>query len=103
MCLGLPMRVVEAGECYALCERRGERRRLDMRLLGPQPPGTWVLAWLDSAREVLDAQRAAEIDAALDALEAVLRGEHADLDLDLAFADLAGREPQLPPHLRGGT
>jgi len=46
----------------------------------------------------MTAQEAAEIGAALDALEAALAGE---TDLDAYFADLADREPQLPPHLKG--
>ena len=35
-----------------------------------------------------------------DALDAVLAGSD---DVDRFFADLVGREPQLPPHLKGGA
>lgn len=74
MCIGIPMRVVEGGEFSALCEGRGTMRRLDTMLVGAQPPGTWVLAFLDSAREVLDEERARAINEALDELEAAMRG-----------------------------
>jgi hydrogenase expression/formation protein HypC len=85
MCLGIPMQVIEADEYTALCERRGEQRRLNLLLLGPQPVGTWVLAIMDHAREVLTAEQAAQIDAAVCALEAALRGEQ---DLDIYFQDM---------------
>lgn len=97
MCLGLPMRVQSCDDRFALCEGRGDTRRVDMALVGPQSPGTWVLVFIDAAREVLDDVAAARIDAALDGLEAVLAGS---TDVARHFADLVGREPQLPPHLR---
>jgi hydrogenase expression/formation protein HypC len=101
MCIGIPMRVVESDETGALCEGLseglGERRRLSLLLLGTQPPGTYVLAYLDTAVRVLDEEEAKRIDAALDALGAALRGE----ETDRFFEDLINREPQLPPHLRG--
>lgn len=84
MCIGIPMKVIEGG-AIALCEGRGERRRLNMLMVGEQPPGTWVLAFLDSAREVLSAEDALRLDRALDGLQAALRGE---TDLDGYFADL---------------
>lgn len=85
MCLGIPMQVVESNEFTALCERRGEQRRLNMMLIGPQPVGTWVLAIMDHAREVLEPERAQQIDEAVSGLEAAMRGE---TDLDGFFADL---------------
>lgn len=101
MCIGIPMRVVETTGRFAWCEGRGERRRVDLTLTGAQSAGTWVLVFLDAAREVLESDRARRIDDALDALQAALRGETAPLDA--LFADLTGREPQLPEHLRGVT
>ena len=98
MCIGLPMRVVETGSGSALCERRGERTRLDTLLVGDVARGDWLLAFQGSAVRVLTAAEAAETDAALDALEAVLAG--AD-DVSRHFADLVDREPELPAHLRG--
>lgn len=94
MCVGIPMQVVEDGGLLAWCEGRTGRKQINMILVGPQSAGTWVLAFLDSAREVLDAEAARRIDDALDAVDAVLRGEVPDVDA--LFPDLAGREPQRP-------
>lgn len=100
MCLGLPMQVVECHGYVALCRGRGGARRIDLALVGEQPPGTWLLAFIDAAREVIDAETAARINAALDGLEAVMAGE---TDLSAHFSDLFERTPELPPHLRGAT
>jgi hydrogenase expression/formation protein HypC len=101
MCIGIPMRIVESDEMSALCERLAEtgreKRRFSLLLIGPQPVGTYVLTHLDTAIRVLDEDEARQIEAALEALAAALRGE----DTDRYFEDLANREPQLPPHLRG--
>ena len=51
-----------------------------------------------TAREIIDADRARQIDRALGALEAALAGDLSDIDA--AFPDLVGREPQLPEYLR---
>jgi hydrogenase expression/formation protein HypC len=98
MCLGIPMRVVESHGLMARCAGRGIERWLDLALVGAQPAGTWLLAFIDTAREVIDLPRAALINDALDALEAALEGE---MDLSAHFADLLNREPELPEHLRG--
>ena len=98
MCIGLPMRVVEVADGMAVCERRGEIARLNAMLLADVAAGDFVLAFQGSAVRVLGAEEAAQTDAALDALAAVMRGED---DLGAHFADLVDREPQLPPHLRG--
>jgi len=98
MCIGIPMRVLAAGEGMALCEGRGQRERLNLMLVGAQPEGTWVLAFQGSAVRVLSEAEAAATNDALDALAAVLAGGEA---VEGFFADLAGREPELPEHLRG--
>lgn len=98
MCVGIPMQVVSCDGLTALCSGRGGERRLDLALVGEQPPGTWLLAFLDAAREVIDAQAAAQIEAALDGLAAAMNGE---TDLSRYFADLIDRPPQLPDFLRG--
>jgi hydrogenase expression/formation protein HypC len=67
-----------------------------MSLVGPQPEGTWLLSFLDAAREIIDPERAAAINAALAALNAAESGE---TDFSAFFADL-DREPQLPEFLR---
>jgi hydrogenase expression/formation protein HypC len=89
------MQVVNPEGWTALCEGRGERRQINMMFIGEQPAGTWVLVHLDTAREVLDEAYAAQINEALDALEAVMRGE----PIDAMFADLTQREHSLPPEL----
>lgn len=92
MCLAIPMRVVSGGDIVALCEGRGVHRRVDLSLVGAQPAGAWVLAFHDVAREVLSEAQAAQVNLALDGLEAALRGETAGLDA--YFPDLAGRAPR---------
>ena len=93
MCLGVPMRIVEAGEGYAVCEGMGERRQIDTLLVGDQPVGTWVLTFLDSARETLSVSRAREITAAVQAVQLVMQGE---TNIDHLFSDLIDREPPRP-------
>ena len=97
MCIGIPMQVVSAADGMGICEGRGERQRLNLMLVGDLPPGTWVLAFQGAAVRVLAADEAARTNAALDALAAVEAGG----DVDAFFADLVGREPQLPDHLKG--
>jgi len=97
MCIGVPMKIVEPDAALAWCEGRGERARIDMRLVGELPAGAWVLAFQGSARRPMSAEEAMQTNAALDALEAALRGED---DFGAFFADLVDREPQLPEHLR---
>jgi hydrogenase expression/formation protein HypC len=99
MCIGIPLQVKRAeGPEAAWCEGRDGLQRIDMRLVGPQAPGTWILAFVGAAREVMTPEAAARTDAALGALAAVLAGDASGVDR--AFADLVGREPQLPEHLR---
>lgn len=97
MCVGIPYQIVECSGGTALCKGRGGVRRIDIALVGEQPAGTWVLAFLDAAREVISAETARQIGDALEAVERALAGDTA---IDHLFADLIGREPQLPEHLR---
>ena len=96
MCIGFPMTVIEDLGSDALCERHGARERVSMLLVGPQPAGTKILAHLGAAVRVLGDLEAQQIDDALEALEAALRGEN----VDHLFADLVDREPELPEFLR---
>ena len=96
MCLGIPMVVVEGDEFSALAVRGEERRRVSMLLVGAQPIGPKVLVHIDSAVRVLDDDEAEMIDRALEGVAAALAGE----GFDHLFADLVGREPQLPDFLR---
>lgn len=75
MCIGLPMRTLEAWSGQALVEGRGRVETIDTRLVGDCAAGDWLLVFHGAAREKLDADRAAEIDAALDLLEAGLSGD----------------------------
>lgn len=98
MCLGLPMRILERDGFFAVCERRGERRRVSLALLGDVPVGDYVLVHVDTALRVADADEVARVEDALACLEAAADGR----PLDGFFRDLE-REPELPPHLRGGV
>ena len=91
------MRVTAAEELFAWCDGRNGSKRINTMLVGQLNPGDWVLTFLDSAREAIDAERAAMINSALDALDRVASGQ---TNLDDCFADLIGREPQLPDFLR---
>ncbi|MBV2091484.1 MAG: RNA methyltransferase [gamma proteobacterium symbiont of Stewartia floridana] len=97
MCIGIPMQVVSTEGTTALCQGMGESRRVDTLLVGDQPVGSWLLVFLNSAREVLSEQRAEQISQALQALDLALSGES---EVDHLFADLVDRTPELPEHLR---
>jgi hydrogenase expression/formation protein HypC len=96
MCLGLPMTIVAREGATALCERRGEQRRVSVLLLEDPPVGTSVLVFIDTAVRVLDPEEARRIDDAVEGLAAALNGE----DFEHLFADLVNREPELPEFLR---
>lgn len=93
MCMGLPMQVVETRDGYALCDGMGERREINTQLVGDQPPGTWLLTFLDSAREVLTAEDAALISDALTAVSRVMQG---DTNVEHLFADIINAERPRP-------
>jgi hydrogenase expression/formation protein HypC len=99
MCIAVPMQVLAATDHAAECRDGSAPDRqvaVDLALVGVQPPGTWLLVFLGAAREVIDAGRARQTLDALAALRAVERGE----PVEHLFADLIGREPELPEHLR---
>jgi hydrogenase expression/formation protein HypC len=97
MCIGLPMRVIAVQPGRAICLGMGQQREVDTLLVGDPPVGSWLLVFLDSARERLSGERAAQISQALTALELALQGE---TQVDHLFADLIDREPSLPAHLQ---
>jgi hydrogenase assembly chaperone HypC/HupF len=92
------MQVIEVHENSALCAGRNGRLLINTMLLDQVEVGQWLLTFLDAGREVIDAERAALVDAALDGLQAVSAG--GEVNLDLFFADLVNREPTLPEFLR---
>jgi hydrogenase expression/formation protein HypC len=100
MCIGAPLQVVCTEGSQAWCEADGQGEWLDMLLVGAQPAGTWVLAFQGAARQVMGEQEASDARAARQALAAVMRGEGG---VDDFFADLAGRTPELPQHLRASA
>jgi hydrogenase-1 operon protein HyaE len=73
MCVAIPMRALETWSAGALAAGRGRCERIDTRLVGACDAGDWLLVFQGAAREKLHAGRAAEIDAALDLLEAARR------------------------------
>ncbi|MFZ5464423.1 MAG: HypC/HybG/HupF family hydrogenase formation chaperone, partial [Pseudomonadota bacterium] len=78
MCIGIPMQVESVEPGHAWVVGRGERRRVETALVAPVFAGDWLLVFLDGARERIDAQRAAEIGAALDLLADALGGGPGD-------------------------
>jgi hydrogenase expression/formation protein HypC len=98
MCIGIPMQVTEGNDHQAWCQGPDGRVLIDLALVGPQAPGTWLLTFMGAAREVLDPEAAANITRALDGLLGALAGDA--LRMEAAFADLTGRTPRLPEHLR---
>ena len=92
MCLSIPMQFFALdgdGGDFAIVERRQgdalRRERVNMMLIGPQPVGTWILASLGLAREVLEDRERLLIEDALTAVSASLAG---DYDPSQHFADL---------------
>jgi len=99
MCIAVPMQVLESEGIRALCRDGCDAERdesVDLSLVGPQPPGVWLLVFLGAAREVIDEARAMLTVDALAALRAVQQGE----PVEHLFADLIAREPELPAFLR---
>lgn len=74
MCIGIPMQVVAVEPGHATCAGRGGHRRVRTALVGEPAIGEWVLVFLDSVRERINAQRAEEIDATFDLIEAAQAG-----------------------------
>jgi hydrogenase assembly chaperone HypC/HupF len=98
MCIGIPMQVIEVeNEMFVICDGRNGRKRINTMLINAVQKGDWLLTFLDSAREAIDAERAALINSALEGLERVEAGQD---NFEECFADLINREPQLPDFLR---
>lgn len=97
MCIGIPMQVISCTPFEAVCERHGVVQTISVMLIGEQPPGAWILTHLGSAMRALDETEAHMINDALTGLSEAVEGRA----FDALFADLIGREPELPPHLRG--
>lgn len=85
MCIGIPMQVIEADGRFALCEGRGERRRINTALVGEVRAGDWLLVFLDDARERIDTERAAEVNAALDLVLGAMQGVDLSNNIDFSL------------------
>ena len=75
MCIGVPMEVLTLRPGFALALGRGSWREVNTALVGDLRVGDWVLVFLDSAREIISAERAREIDATLDLLQSAFSGD----------------------------
>jgi hydrogenase expression/formation protein HypC len=91
MCIGIPLRVIEAWPGAALAEGRGLCERVDTRLVGDVAPGQWLLVFQGAARERIDVVRAAEVNAALDLLDAAFAGDRASATADDPGFELPSR------------
>lgn len=96
MCLGIPMQIVSREELAATACDGTKNHLIDLALTGPLEPGTWILTFLGTAREVLPEEEALKIRKALRGIADLMRGH----GLGDAFSDLDDRTPQLPPHLQ---
>jgi hydrogenase expression/formation protein HypC len=108
MCIAIPMQAIEAWSGGALAAGRGRCEHVDTRLVGDCAAGDWLLVFQGTVREKVDAERAAQIVAALDLLEAGLAGVPGDPNADPGFplpsamtieqlAELAGRPRDTGP------
>jgi len=87
MCIGVPVKIVEAGDFVQKAEGKNGIEDVNMMLIGSQPVGTWVLNYLSSAREVLSEEDAEKINSALDGLSALMNGDE-EIDVDRYFPDI---------------
>lgn len=91
------MQVLAVNGVYAHCQGREGEQWIDIRLVGEVAPGQWLMTFLGAARSLMSDEEAAQSLSALAGLDAVLAGE---ADIADYFADLIGREPELPEFLR---
>lgn len=87
MCIGIPMQVTATTPGYAQCAGRGDVRRVRTALVGDVAIGQWLLIFIDSAQECISPERAQEINATLDLMEAAMNRESDDiLGMAVGFA-----------------
>jgi len=90
--------VTVLSEHVAHCQGMGQQKNIDMNLVGQQLVGTWVITFLDAAREVVDEDRALQVIKALEAVNLAMGNDATGIDS--LFSDIIERGPQLPPHLQ---
>ncbi|MDJ0823795.1 MAG: HypC/HybG/HupF family hydrogenase formation chaperone [Paracoccaceae bacterium] len=96
MCVGLPLRITAIDGIAATASNGAHVEMIDLSLTPEAQVGDWLLTFLGAAREVISADEAQKITAALEGLRSVMRGDA----LGDAFVDLETSGPQLPPHLQ---
>jgi hydrogenase expression/formation protein HypC len=96
MCVGVPLQIHSIDGLEALAIGADGLSRVDLSLVGRVNVGVHVLTHLGVAVRVLDAEEAAQIANALEAVRLAARGE----SFEHLLADLIDREPELPAHLR---
>ena len=96
MCVGLPLRIIAIDGFAARAEAKDHLEVIDLSLTPGAKVGDWVLTHLGASREIISAEEADKITAALAGLRAVMQGE----GLGDAFADLEATGPRLPAHLQ---
>jgi hydrogenase expression/formation protein HypC len=85
MCIGIPMQVGAVEPGHAVCEGRGERRRVSTALVGAVAPGDWLVGVRGAGRAPPHAARATEVNAALDLVLGAMQGRGADGDAGFAL------------------
>lgn len=96
MCVGVPMQITSIDGIAAQTTNGKHVELIDLSLTPDARVGDWVLTFLGASREVITADDAQKIGAALEGLRAVMQGGA----VGDAFADIEARGPQLPPHLQ---
>lgn len=87
MCIGIPMQVLSQSNGHAEVVGRDGAQRVNTALVGDLPVGGWVLVFLGSAREVISAERAAEVNATLALVQDSMDGLYdPSSPVDAAFA-----------------
>ena len=96
MCVGVPMQITAINGIAATTTNGRHVELIDLSLTPDAQIGDWLLTFLGAAREVISADEAQKIAAALDGLQSLMDGG----DLGDAFADLEETGPRLPAHLQ---
>ncbi|MBB6306740.1 HypC/HybG/HupF family hydrogenase formation chaperone [Xanthobacter tagetidis] len=100
MCIGTPMRLLAREGLSARCaDAAGRVETVDLSLVPEAADGDHLLVFQGAARRLMDAEEARLVAAALEGVAALMAGTADAAVIDAAFADLAHREPALPPHL----
>lgn len=102
MCIGIPMQVIRVEPGHAWVAGRGEVKRVGTALVGECAERDWLLVFVDAARERIDAQRAAEVNAVLDLLQGALAGAP-ETTAEAGFALPSRMDPTTLAALTGRT